>query len=357
MAAVLAIALLTSCGKTEEKNAADTKQEESVSTEAVADTKDSKDSKDTVEKNPNLARPSTNGSLAVEGTKLVDQDGDVVQLRGVSTHGLAWFPQYVNDECFSDLSSWGANVVRLALYTHESGGYCTDGNQEELRKLVADGVTYAIANDLYVIIDWHVLNEGNPNTYISEASAFFAEISKEYADCPNVIYEICNEPCNGTSWSEIKSYANTIIPLIRANDADAVILVGTPNWSQYVDEAAADPLSGYDNIMYTLHFYAATHKDDLRARLQTAHEAGLPIFVSEFGICDASGNGSIDTDSANAWIELLDADDISYVCWNLSNKNESSAILSSSCAKTNGFMTEDLSEEGKWLVDVLDGRK
>lgn len=299
------------------------------------------------------ACPSNNGKLHVDGTKLVDESGKEVQLRGVSTHGLAWFPDYVNSDCFATLKGWGANLIRLALYTHESGGYCTDGNQENLKQIVANGVQYATDNDMYVIIDWHVLNEGNPNTYKDSAKTFFTEMAQKYAGNNNVIYEICNEPCNGTTWSDIKSYASEIIPTIRGYDADAVILVGTPNWSQYVDEAAADPIQGCGNVMYTLHFYAATHKEDLQTKLINAEAAGLPIFVSEFGICDASGNGQIDEESANTWIDLLDSYDISYACWNLSNKAESSAILNSSCTKTSGFTFDDLSQEGQWYYNLL----
>lgn len=301
----------------------------------------------------NLACPSVNGRLHVEGGKLCDEKGNEVQLRGVSTHGLAWFPQYVNSECFATLKSWGANVIRLAMYTYENGGYCTDGDQQQLKTLVENGVQYATDNDMYVIIDWHVLNEGNPNRYSDRAREFFAEMAQKYASNNNVIYEICNEPCNGATWDDVKFYASETIPSIRSYDKNAVILIGTPNWSQDIESAVNDPVTGYDNIMYTLHFYAATHKEDLQNKLKSAADAGLPIFVSEYGICDASGNGQIDVESANNWINLLDSYGISYVCWNLSNKDESSAIIASSCDKTSGFTYEELSQEGQWLYGML----
>jgi len=294
----------------------------------------------------------------VEGTQLTGSDGRPVQLRGISTHGLAWFPGYVNEECFKELhEKWNANVIRLAMYTAESGGYCTDGDKEYLKGLIHDGVKYALAQDMYVIIDWHILSDNNPNIYIDEAKAFFEEMSAEYADAEHVLYEICNEPNGGTGWSEIKSYAEEVAGVIRKNDSDAVILIGTPNWSQFVDEAAADPVTGYDNLMYTLHFYAATHTDDLRARLLSAVDGGLPVFVSEYGICDASGNGAIDEAQADLWTEMLDSLGISYVAWNLSNKEETSAIFKSSCSKTSGFIEEEISDSGKWLYRTLTGEK
>ncbi len=294
------------------------------------------------------------GALAVDGTQLVDASGNPVQLRGISTHGLSWYPDYVNLECFRQLKEeWGANVIRLAMYTAENGGYCTGGDQESLKELVKSGVEYAVETGLYVIIDWHILSDGNPKTYLAQAKEFFAEMSDLYKDYTNVLYEICNEPNGGTSWSDVKQYAEEVIEVIRENDEDGIILVGTPNWSQYVDQAAADPIEGYDNIMYTLHYYAATHTDSLRNTMVKAVEGGLPVFVSEYGICDASGNGAIDKVQANQWVETLDQLKISYVAWNLSNKAETSALFKSSCSKVNGFTTDDLSESGKWLYEVL----
>ncbi|MCM1056661.1 MAG: cellulase family glycosylhydrolase [Firmicutes bacterium] len=296
------------------------------------------------------------GPLQVIGTSLCDSSGDPIQLRGVSTHGLAWYPDYVNEALFRELhEQWNVNVVRLAMYTAENGGYCSGGDKEQLKQLIRDGVEYASAQDMYVIIDWHILSDGDPNTYKEEAKNFFREMSAEFADRENILYEICNEPNGGTSWSRVKEYAEEIIPVIRENDEDAIILVGTPNWSQYVDQAAADPITGWDNIMYTLHFYAATHKDSLRQTMTAALEAGLPIFVSEYSICDASGNGGIDEAQAAAWVETMDRYGISYVAWSLSNKNETSALISSSCSKTSGLTEKDLSSTGKWLYGVLTG--
>ncbi len=303
----------------------------------------------------NAADSAMPGPLSLAGTQLTDSGGNPVQLRGISTHGLAWYPDYVNEACIRQFrEDWGMNVIRLAMYTAESGGYCTGGDKEGLKSLVKNGVEYATACGMYVIIDWHILSDGNPNTYIKEAKAFFQEMSQEYADYTNVIYEICNEPNGGTSWSQVKSYAEEVISVIRENDEDGIILVGTPNWCQYVDQAAADPIMGYENIMYTLHFYAATHTDSLRKAMVNAVEAGLPIFVSEYGICDASGNGAIDENQADKWVETMNEHGISYVAWNLSNKSETSAILKSSCGKVSGFAGEDLSDSGRWLYGMLE---
>lgn len=295
------------------------------------------------------------GRLHVKGTKLVDKKGHEVQLRGVSTHGLSWYPQYVNDKCFAKLhDKWGANVVRLAMYTEEYNGYCSGDakNRSDLKKRIKKGVRLAKKHKMYVIVDWHILSDGNPNSHKKEAKAFFREMSREFKGYNNVIYEICNEPNNGTSWKEIKSYARSVISTIRKNDKKAVIVVGTPTWSQDVDQAAADPIKG-DNIMYALHFYAATHKTDLRNKMTAAINKGLPVFVTEYGICDASGNGAIDKKEADRWIQTMDEYGVSYIAWNLSNKQESSSIIKSSCSKVSGFKKSDLSDEGKWLYSML----
>lgn len=299
----------------------------------------------------NDTRVAICGALHVSDGQLVDKDNSPVQLYGMSTHGLAWFPQYVNYDAFRTLrDDWNTNCVRLAMYTAEYGGYCAGGDREELKRLVKNGVEYATDLDMYVIIDWHILSDQDPNVYKEDALAFFEEMSAEYADYDNVIYEICNEPNGYATWDSVKTYAEEVIPLIRANDGDAVILVGTPTWSQDIDKAAADPLN-FDNILYTLHFYAGTHKDDLRSRLESCAENGLPVFVSEFGMCDASGNGANDFDSAAQWMELLDRYNISYMCWNLANKDESSSVFLSGNEKVSGWTTEDLSEAGNWIRD------
>lgn len=294
------------------------------------------------------------GRLHVEGSHLLDSSGNIYQMHGISTHGIAWYPQYVNEAAFSTIrDSWNGDTVRLAMYTSEYNGYCTGGDQAYLKNLIDQGVQAATDLGMYVIIDWHVLNEGNPQIYQNQAADFFREMSAKYASYGNVLYEICNEPCSGTNWDQIKSYADAVIPAIRANAPDSVIIVGTPNWSQYVDQAADSPITGCSNLMYTLHFYAATHKEWLQQKLIYAVGKGLPVFVSEYGICDASGSGGIDTESAQTWISLLNANGISFCAWNLSNKNETSALISPSSSKTSGWDDSELSASGQWVVGMM----
>ncbi len=293
------------------------------------------------------------GALHVENGKLTDADGNTVQLYGMSTHGIAWFPQYINYDSFRTLrDDWNTNCIRLAMYTAEYGGYCAGGDKEQLKQLLRDGVSYATELGMYVIVDWHILSDCDPNQNKDEAIAFFREMSEAFVDNDNVLYEICNEPNSGTSWDSIKSYAEEVIPVIREQKPDAVILVGTPTWSQEIDKAAASPLT-FDNVMYTLHFYAGTHKDDLRNRLEACAQNNLPVFVSEFGMCDASGNGANDFDSTTKWLDLLNKYQISFCCWNLANKDESSSVFKAASTALSDWTDEDFNESGRWIREYF----
>ena len=182
-------------------------------------------------------------------------------------------------------------------------------------------------------------------------------MAKRYANADHVIYEICNEPNGGTTWAQIKSYARSVIKVIRKYDKDGIIIVGTPTWSQDIDQAAASPIKGYDNLMYALHFYADTHRDWLRDRLEQALKSGLPVFVTEYGICDASGAGAVNRSEAGKWMKLLDKYKVSSCVWNLSNKAETSALIKQGCSKTSGWKSSDLSDSGKWFVNMMKKRK
>ena len=295
------------------------------------------------------------GALHVSGTKLVDASGNIVQLRGVSTHGISWFPDYVNYDAFSTLKNdWGANVVRLAMYPREYNGYLTGGNKDSLKQIIDNGVNYATQLGMYVIIDWHVLNYA-PSELTQEACEFFAEMASKYSGHDNVIYEICNEPL-GADWnSNIKPYAETVISTIRQYDDHAVILVGTNTWSQDVDAVIGNTLDD-DNVMYVAHFYAATHKDNIRNKISAALNAGVPIFVSECSICDASGNGDIDEESAKVWLDFMNSNQISFIAWSLCNKAETSALISSGCTATSGWDDSDLTKTGIWFKKAISGQ-
>lgn len=293
---------------------------------------------------------SQHGQLSVKNGQLVDKSGKGYQLRGMSTHGLTWFPEFVNESAFKTLrDDWNTNVVRLAMYVDEWGnGQCYMGNKSGSLELLEKGVDICIKLDMYVIIDWHVLNPGDPSKYTNEAKSFFETVSKRYAKYPNVIYEICNEPNGGASWSgNIKPYAEKIIPVIRKNAPNSVIIVGTPTWSQEIDKPLSDPLS-YKNVMYAFHFYAATHAG-LRSNVENCVAQGLPVFVSEFGTCDASGGGANDFNETQKWLSYFDKQGISYCNWSICNKDETCSVLRPGTSANGNWSESNLTENGKWM--------
>ena len=292
------------------------------------------------------------GGLHVSGTQLMDAHDQPMILRGASTHGMHWgeMGPFVNKAAFQNLrDEWGVNLVRLVSYVTQ-GGY-TEGSQSTLDDLIQKGVSYADELGMYALIDWHIHNE-SPVPTKAQAIRFFDKYSKKYADHDNVLYEICNEPLN-TPWSTIRSYAVDVVKTIRANDPDAIIIVGTNTWSQDVDEVATNGGKIDDpNVMYTVHFYSGTHKQSLRDKVQTALNAGTPVFCTEFGVCDASGNGGFDLDEADTWINFFEEKGISYCCWSFCNKDESASMLSPQCNKKSGFVNSDLGATGAWLINT-----
>ncbi len=303
------------------------------------------------------ARPSNCGALQVINGKLCSEKGEPVILRGVSSYGLVTAESFLNDQLFSELAQdTGVNVFRLAMYTYGVGivGYCTDGDKVRHKEAIHKGVETAKKHDMYALIDWHILSDGDPNIYIEDAKEFFGEMAEKYCDYNNVIYEICNEP-NGVDWAPVKKYAETIIPIIREKDPNAVIIVGNPDWSKDLNAVMADPLD-FDNIMYTFHFYAASHKDDWRNIVENASKNNLPIFVTEYGISASSGGFPIDIEEADKWIDLLEREKISHCMWSYSKVGEASSAIRFSVPKYNGFTEDDYSETGKWLINMIKTR-
>lgn len=292
------------------------------------------------------------GALKITGTTLTGSRGEAVILRGFSSHGLQWYPKFARKESIAATKRAGANVFRAAMYTDE-GGYLTNpGIKEDVIRAVDD----TLALELYAIIDWHIMFDNDPLKNADKASEFFNEMSLRYKDEPGVLYEICNEP-NGqkVTWAKnVKPYAEKIIPVIRANAPESVILVGSPTWSQDVDIAAANPLK-LENIMYTLHFYAGTHGEALRRKCRKALAMGAPIFVSEWGTSRADGSGGVFPKESAVWLDFLDKLGISWCNWSLGDRDETSAALKPGAPES--WSEENLTESGRFVYDRLKGMK
>ena len=253
-----------------------------------------------------------------------------------NAQGVAWLK-----------SDWKTTLVRAAMGVDESGGYISDSSNKTRVKTVVDA---AIANDMYVIIDWH---SHHAEQYQAQSIAFFEDMARTYGAKNNVIYEIYNEPLQ-VSWSgTIKPYATAVIKAIRAIDPDNLIVVGTPTWSQDVDVAANDPITGYANIAYTLHFYAGTHGQFLRDKAQTALNKGIPLFVTEWGSVNADGGGGVATSETNAWVSFMKANNLSNANWALNDKAEGASALTGGASGSGGWTNNQLTASGAFAKDII----
>lgn len=254
------------------------------------------------------------GQLQVRGSQLCDQNGQPVILRGVSLGWHNLWPRFYNKGAVDELTDkWHASVIRAAMGVKIEDNYLE--NPSFALQCMTPVIEEAIKDGVYVIIDWHA-----HDMYTDKAAEFFGKMSAKYGKYPNVIYELFNEPVED-SWESLKQYATTVIKAIRANDPDNIILMGCPHWDQDIDKVAASPIEGVSNVMYTVHFYAATHKQYLRDRMQKAVEGGLPVFVSECAGMEASGDGPLNEEEYDKWVDLMERLKISWVNWSLSDKN------------------------------------
>lgn len=279
------------------------------------------------------------GELSVSGLNLIDKDKNPIMLYGISYGWHNWWPRFYNKETVKWLAEdWKCDVVRAAMGVEPDKGYLKSPDWS-IKKMEAV-IEAAIENDIYVIVDWH-----SHSLQLEAAKVFFAEIAKKYGKYPHIIYEIFNEPVHD-SWAEVKSYSIEVIKTIREYDPENVILVGNPHWDQDVHIVADDPIEGFENIMYTLHFYADTHKQKLRDRGNYALEKGIPLFVSESAGMAANGDGPINYEEWNKWIDWMKQNNISWVSWSIADKDESCSMLNTSASSNGNWKTEDLKESG-----------
>ena len=286
------------------------------------------------------------GQLWVDGTKMKDKNDNITVLHGMSYGWHNWWPRLYNANTVKWLhEDWGCDMVRLAIGAEPDSGYIKF--TEWSKELLTTCVDAAIKEGIYVIIDWH-----SHNINLKEAKAFFSEMAQKYGKYPNIIYEIFNEP-DSEKWPKVKAYSIEIIDAIRKYDANNIILVGTPSWDQDVNIAADDPISGYKNIMYTLHFYAATHKQWLREKADYAINKGLPLFVSECSSMFANGKGTLDYTEMQNWLNWMAKEQISWVLWSVSDKGESCSALKPSAASEGNWKENDLTESGLYDRKLL----
>ncbi|MGN0213630.1 MAG: glycoside hydrolase family 5 protein [Muribaculaceae bacterium] len=261
------------------------------------------------------------GALHVIGRYVVDSQGSKVQLRGVSFGWHNWWHRYFNEGSVDKVANeWGASIVRCSIGLNLDD-QCYDVNRQLAYATVDSMVNAAVKHGIYVLIDFHSHKNNLPL-----AKEFFGVVTKKYGKLPNVLYEIWNEP-EEVQWQEIKDYANELIPIIRRNAPNQIIIVPTPKWDQLVDLAADDPLTGFNNIVYSVHYYSATHKDWNREKVLYAINKGLPVFFAETGGMVHTGDGVFDMDSWEEWLKIARDNSISWIAWSVSDKVESCSML------------------------------
>ena len=309
--------------------------------------------------NPKLNSPTNsvvgiNGKLSVKGTKIVNKKNDVVSFAGNS---LFWSNEYYKGHKFYNKevvkwlkNDWNSGIIRIPMTSdpdiHDSYIFDPKTNEEKVNTIV----DAAIELGLYVIIDWHSHKAEENET---EAIAFFKKMAKKYGEYPNVVYEIYNEPLR-VSWDDvIKPYAENVIAAIRKIDPDNIIVVGTPKWSQDVDIAALNPITGYKNIAYTLHFYSGSHKEWLMNKAQNALDNGLALIVTEWGSVNADGNGDVNVESTMQWMDFLKKNNITHCNWSINDKNEGASALKPGANPKGDWRLEDLTPSGKLSKSII----
>lgn len=283
------------------------------------------------------------GFLRVEGNKVVGtRSGQPVRLRGMSLFWSQWRPQFWNAETVHWLmTDWNVTLVRAAMAV-EHGGYLANPETEKARlRAVVDA---AIMAGIYVIIDWH---DHSAERHVKASSAFFNEMATAYGKYPNVLFEVFNEPVRQEWSTTIKPYHEKLVSTIRRSSENLVIL-GTRWWSQAVDEASRDPVVS-TNLAYAIHFYAGTHRLSLREKVEQALANGVAVFATEWGTCDASGNGALDFVETQAWLDFLEKHGISDANWAIGDKEESCAALRPGASGSGGWRLCELTASGAFV--------
>ncbi len=292
-----------------------------------------------------------NGALTIKNGLIVNKNGVPPQLHGISFSWSVWQGQkYYNPAVVDWLTTdFKVDIIRAAMAVEPDNGYLLQPQFQQ--QLIENTVDRAIKDGIYVLIDWH---DHHGFKHLEQSKHFFATMAKKYHGLPNVIYEIWNEP-ERVGWDTVKNYAIQVITEIRKYDGQNLIIVGCPHWDQDVDIVAADAIKGFDNIAYSFHFYASdpNHQAGLRSRADKALKMGLPLMVTEWGVGESNGNGVFDINENEAWLKWLADNKLSWVTWNLTDKQETTAILMPAAPVAGGWTTQQLTPGGSYIRQKL----
>jgi hypothetical protein len=302
--------------------------------------------------NPGIGPVSYYGELKKSGNKIIGaRTKTATQVRGMSLYWTLWSGENFYNKGAVDalVSQWKIELIRAAMGVNEAGGY-VDRPAEQLA-YVETVIQAAIANDIYVLVDFHCHKAEN---YQSQAITFFRTIAQKYGKNDHVIFELYNEPL-AVSWSTVKNYAIPVIAEIRKS-SDNLIVVGTPNWSQDVDAASSDPINDA-NVAYGLHFYAGSHGAELQAKARTAMNNGAALMVTEWGSVNANGDGAVSTATANSWMSFMDQYKLSWANWSVQTLAEGASAFKSGVSNTgeDWNSTGNMTASGQYVYSKLTG--
>lgn len=291
------------------------------------------------------------GWLRIQDGKMVDENGVAPQLRGISFSWSIWEGRkYYN----ADVIDWmvddfQVDLLRFSMAIEPDSGYLDSPDKQ--KDLITSMIDHAIDRGVYVLIDWH---DHHANDNIDEAKDFFDEMAQRYKNVPNVLYEIWNEP-EEHSWTEIKAYSEELIKTIRVHDQKNLIVIPSARWDQDVDVTAKDPITSDGQLIYSFHFYASDpwHQENLRKKAEEAMQAGLPIIVSEWGVSESNGDGDFNTEATNRWVKWMNEHQLSWANWNITDKDETSALLKPGAPIDAHWQANELTEAGNYIREVL----
>ena len=286
------------------------------------------------------------GRLFVKGNQILGAHGRPVRIRGVSLFWSQWGSKFWNQGVIQWLrDDWRVSLIRAAMGV-EDGGYLDSPDRH--KQIVADVVDAAILAGLYIIIDWH---DHAAHLHQEEAASFFAEMARIYGQYPNVIFEPWNEPIDQSWKYVVRPYHEMILGKIRRYSPN-LVTCGSPTWCQDVDVASEQPLDD-SNVAYALHFYAGTHQSSIRRKAEKALKNGVALFVTEWGLCQAHGDGSLNFTETELWLKLLETYNISDASWAVNDKDESCDALIPGADSDGGWGLEDLTASGQYVRKSL----
>ncbi len=317
---------------------------------------------------PSFALAPKHGWLKTSGGNLLNEKGNIVQLRGMSFYwsNPSWpgIKYYNASTVTTMVNDWKCTVLRVA-YDPTTGGLSQ----------CQTVIKAAIDAGIYVIIDWHS-SDAEKNQ--SAAVSFFTTQAQNYKSTPNVIFEPYNEPLTaggatgGTqedaikTWGAIKPYLTAVTQAIRDAGANNLVILGTPYYSQFVNVASNDQpkdKSGnvFKNIAYVFHFYAASHgpnahyleagKSAMEAEYLRGAIGKVPIFVSEWGTTHHDGGKDghtyIDEQNTDWWFSnWIDKYHLSHCNWSISDHEASSCFSGSSPSASGAIAQRHIKNSG-----------